>query len=105
MQTHFPWGLVASIGCGNIVDKRKGFLGLERAETRFGYVLAVAEKRAWGSGGMLNVAFAQGFPVEQWQLASCGKNMGMGTWRVLADCAHMHGQHATTESTQGHSIL
>jgi hypothetical protein len=47
---------------------------------------------------MLNVAFAQGFAVEQWQLASCGENMGMGTWKVLADCAHMHGQHATTES-------
>jgi hypothetical protein len=26
------------------------------------------------------------------------------TWNVCDDCGHMHGQHATTESTQRHKI-
>jgi hypothetical protein len=29
----------------------------------------------------------------------------VGTWNVLVGCGHMHGQHATTESTQLHNIL
>jgi hypothetical protein len=27
------------------------------------------------------------------------------TWKVVVACGHMHGLHATTESTQGHNTL
>jgi hypothetical protein len=42
-------------------------------------VLAMAQRgHQRGSGGMANVALAQGLPGEQWQRAPCGENMGDG---------------------------
>jgi hypothetical protein len=44
----------------------KRFLALERAGTRFGYVLAMAERgHQCGSGGVLFVEIAQGHSGEQ----------------------------------------
>jgi hypothetical protein len=82
------------------------FVALERADKRCGYVLAVDEKRERKRFlPFLNVACGQGVHGEQWQSGPCCCEYMCMHGQVLVGGSHMHGQHATTESTLVHNVL
>jgi hypothetical protein len=78
-----------------------------REQTKYGYVLAVAEKRASMWLGRCATCCI-------WRRATWGtvamttlqqEHRQVGTWNVLVGSGHKHGQHATTERTEEHNIL